>query len=85
MLSTLSLVAAGLGVSLVPQSMSRLEAEGVVYRALHPSAQLTAPLNLAHRRGESSAAVRGFIALVQRADGSRPSRPHAGGTPAFQF
>lgn len=66
MLSTFSLVAAGLGVSLVPQSMTRLEAEGVVYRALHPSAQLTAPLNLAYRRGESSAAVRGFIALVQR-------------------
>lgn len=66
MLSTLSLVAAGLGVSLVPQSMSRLEAEGVVYRALDPSAQLTAPLNLAYRRGEFSAAVRGFIALVQR-------------------
>jgi DNA-binding transcriptional LysR family regulator len=65
MLSTLSLVAAGLGVSLVPQSMSRLEAEGVVYRGLHRSAQLTAPLNLAYRRGEFSAAVRGFIALVR--------------------
>ena len=36
MLSTLSLVAAGLGVSLVPASMSRLEAEGVAYRPLDP-------------------------------------------------
>lgn len=66
MLSTLSLVAAGLGVTVVPASMSRLEAEGVVYRALDPSAQLIAPLNLAHRRSEVSAAVRRFVALVQR-------------------
>jgi DNA-binding transcriptional LysR family regulator len=70
MLSTLSLVAAGLGVTVVPASMSRLEAEGVVYRALDPSAQLTAPLNLAYRRTESGAAVRRFIALVQRRAGT---------------
>jgi DNA-binding transcriptional LysR family regulator len=66
MLSTLSLVAAGLGVTVVPASMSRLEAEGVVYRPIDPSAQLTAPLNLAYRRDEISAAVRRFVALVQR-------------------
>jgi DNA-binding transcriptional LysR family regulator len=66
MLSTLSLVAAGLGVTLVPQSMSRLEAEGVAYRALDAAAQLKAPLNLAHRRDEISAAVRRFLALVQQ-------------------
>jgi DNA-binding transcriptional LysR family regulator len=66
MLSTLSLVAAGLGVTVVPASMSRLEAEGVAYRPLDPAAQLTAPLNLAYRRDEISAAVRRFVALVQR-------------------
>ena len=66
MLSTLSLVAAGLGVTVVPASMSRLEAEGVVYRALDPATQLTAPLNLAYRRDEISAAVRRFVALVQK-------------------
>jgi DNA-binding transcriptional LysR family regulator len=66
MLSTLSLVAAGLGVTVVPASMSRLEAEGVVYRPIDKSAQLTAPLNLAYRRDEISAAVRRFVALVQR-------------------
>jgi DNA-binding transcriptional LysR family regulator len=65
MLSTLSLVAAGLGVTLVPASMSRLDAEGVVYRALDKRAELTAPLNLAYRRDEISAAVRRFVALVQ--------------------
>jgi len=67
MLSTLSLVAAGLGVTLVPQSMSRLEAASVVYRALDPAAQLLAPLNLAYRRGETAAAVRRFVGLVQDA------------------
>jgi DNA-binding transcriptional LysR family regulator len=66
MLSTLSLVAAGLGVTLVPKSMSRLQVEGVAYRGLDPSAQLTAPLNLAYRRSEISEAVRRFVALVQR-------------------
>jgi DNA-binding transcriptional LysR family regulator len=66
MLATLSLVAAGLGVTLVPQSMRRLRVHGVVYRALDSGAGLVAPLNLAHRRGESSAAVQRFIALVRR-------------------
>jgi len=65
MLSTLSLVAAGLGVTVVPASMGRLAAEGITYRRLDPSAQLTAPLNLACRRGESDAAVRRFVALVE--------------------
>jgi DNA-binding transcriptional LysR family regulator len=67
MLATLSLVAAGLGVTLVPQSMRRLRVHGVVYRALDSAAGLGAPLNLAHRRGESSAAALRFIALVRRA------------------
>jgi DNA-binding transcriptional LysR family regulator len=65
MLSTLSLVAAGLGVTIVPASMQRLHLDGVVYRRLKDS-QLSAPLVLAFRHGESSAAVRRFIALVQR-------------------
>ena len=70
MMSTLSLVAAGLGVTVVPASMGRLEAEGVVYRAIDPAAQLTAPLNLAYRRDEISAAVRRFIGLVRHSAAS---------------
>ncbi len=66
MLATLSLVAAGLGVTMVPQSMRRLRVHGVVYRALDSEAGLIAPLNLAYRRGESSAAAQRFIALVRR-------------------
>jgi DNA-binding transcriptional LysR family regulator len=75
MLSTLSLVAAGLGVTVVPQSMSRLEAEGVTYRPLNAATDLTAPLNLAYRRGETSAAIRRFVSLAERnatTDGNSP-------------
>jgi DNA-binding transcriptional LysR family regulator len=67
MLSTLSLVAAGLGVTLIPASMQRLRVNGVAYRRLDGDAGLIAPLNLAYRRGESAAAARRFIALVRRA------------------
>jgi DNA-binding transcriptional LysR family regulator len=66
MLSTLSLVAAGLGVTLVPDSMRRLRVHGVRYRRLDSRAGLVAPLNLAYRRGENAAAARRFIALVRR-------------------
>ena len=66
MLATLSLVAAGLGVTLIPASMQRMGIEGVAYRPLARNAGLIAPLNLACRRGESAPAVRRFIALVRR-------------------
>jgi DNA-binding transcriptional LysR family regulator len=64
--STLNLVAAGLGVSIVPESLRRLQMDGVVYRELADSAQLSAPLILACRRGENSAAIQRFIDLVLR-------------------
>jgi DNA-binding transcriptional LysR family regulator len=73
MLATLSLVAAGLGVTLVPHSMRRLQVHGVVYRPLDSAAGLVAPLNLAYRRAESSAAAQRFIALVRRAAGRPPA------------
>lgn len=64
-ISTLNLVAAGLGVSVVPESLSRLQMDGVVYRRLEDNPHLTAPLILACRRGENAAAVQRFIDLVQ--------------------
>ncbi len=71
-LSTLSLVAAGLGVSLVPASLQRLRMDGVVFRSLSRASRPQAPLNLAHRRGETSAVVRRFVALVRRTAGELP-------------
>jgi DNA-binding transcriptional LysR family regulator len=64
-ISTLNLVAAGLGVSIVPASLQRLQMDGVVYRRLAANVQLRAPLLLACRRSESSAAVQRFIDLVR--------------------
>jgi DNA-binding transcriptional LysR family regulator len=63
--STLNLVAVGLGISVVPGSLRRLQMDGVVYRRIAGSAKLKAPLILACRRGGNSAAVQRFIDLVR--------------------
>jgi DNA-binding transcriptional LysR family regulator len=64
--STLNLVAAGLGISLVPESLQRMRMNGVVFRRI-AGAQPKAPLYLASRRGETSSAVRRFLELLKRA------------------
>jgi DNA-binding transcriptional LysR family regulator len=64
--STLNLVAAGLGISLVPESLQRIHMVGVTFRRLIGAAQPKAPLYLASRRGETSASVRRFLELVRR-------------------
>ena len=64
--ATLNLVAAGLGISVVPASLQRMHLDGVVYRRLEGPSQPTAPLRLATRRGDTSAAVRRFVELVGR-------------------
>jgi DNA-binding transcriptional LysR family regulator len=63
--STLGLVAAGLGVAIVPESMERMTMDGVVFRQLS-GAQPTAFLGLASRRGETSPLARQFLRLVMR-------------------
>ncbi|RTF86968.1 LysR substrate-binding domain-containing protein, partial [Serratia marcescens] len=62
--ATLSLVGAGLGVSIVPGSMRRLGGDGIVYRTLAEEAQLSAPLYLALRRSPTSPIVERFRQLV---------------------
>jgi DNA-binding transcriptional LysR family regulator len=64
--STLNLVAAGLGISLVPESLQRMHMDGVVFRRVSGAAQPKAPLYLASRRGETSAAVQKFLGMVKR-------------------
>jgi DNA-binding transcriptional LysR family regulator len=59
--AVVNLVAAELGVSLVPTSMSQLQVTGVVYREIAGEAPV-ARLALAYRRGETSSVVRNFIA-----------------------
>ena len=64
--SILSLVAAGLGVSVIPASMRRLETEGIAYRPFADTPLLVAPLHLAWRRDGGSAALMRFVAAVRR-------------------
>ncbi|TPG58065.1 LysR family transcriptional regulator [Roseomonas nepalensis] len=71
--ATLSLVAAGLGISLVPESMRRLAIEGVAYRLLEPSPGLAAPIHLVLRRGGLGAAAVRFRTAVRAAATARPA------------
>ena len=63
--STLNLVTAGRGITLVPASLSRLPLEGVVYRKLSGRPAVKVPLSVACRADERSAATTAFIALVR--------------------
>jgi DNA-binding transcriptional LysR family regulator len=71
------LVAAGLGVSFVPESASNLAAPGLVFRPLSPTGN-PAEIALAYRRAETSTPVQQFIALaIDTGDALRqgPERP----------
>ena len=59
--SIVNLVAAELGVSIVPASMMQLRVTGVAYRRIAGQSPAT-QLALAYRRGETSPVVRNFIA-----------------------
>ena len=63
--STLSLVAAGLGLSIVPASMQRVAIAGVTFRALCDCPGLSAPLHMALRRSGMSATAGRFRETVQ--------------------
>ncbi|WP_241051453.1 LysR family transcriptional regulator [Achromobacter xylosoxidans] len=65
MLSTLSLVAAGLGVSLVPASLRRVNIEGVVYVNVTGPVAMRAPLTLIWRDAPPTGAVRRLIEEVR--------------------
>jgi DNA-binding transcriptional LysR family regulator len=65
-LSRLNFVAAGLGIAVVAASFQRMNIDGVVYRRLRGSTQPRAPLNLASRRGDTSAVVQQFLKLAKR-------------------
>jgi len=83
--STLSLVAVGLGISLVPASLRHLYVDGVVYRRLSGAIQPKAPLDLASRRGDPSVVVQHFLKLVsQAAKNSRfDEAERRSGTPSY--
>jgi DNA-binding transcriptional LysR family regulator len=65
--STMSLVAAGLGVAVVPASLQRMNMDGVTFRHVKGTTALQSPINLVSRRGDPSATVRQFLLLVKKA------------------
>jgi DNA-binding transcriptional LysR family regulator len=67
--STLLGVAAGFGISIVPQSLQQIHAAGVAYLRIRGDGP-RAPTSLAYRRNDHSAAVRNFVALVKRNRGA---------------
>ncbi|WP_144110590.1 LysR family transcriptional regulator [Paraburkholderia sp. BCC1886] len=65
MLSGINLVAAGLGITLVPASMQRYDQVGTVYCTLANPSKLSAPLHLAYPTALHNSAAARFIELVQ--------------------
>jgi DNA-binding transcriptional LysR family regulator len=65
--STLNLVAAGMGISVVPSSMQRLHLAEVVYRPLSGPSVPKGQLNLALREDSLTSSAGSFFALVQKA------------------
>jgi DNA-binding transcriptional LysR family regulator len=62
--SLLSLVAAGVGVSILPNHVQTLRREGVVYRPIH-NAGLTREVAAVWRRDDSSIILRQFLKVIQ--------------------
>ncbi len=62
-LAAINLVAAGLGISVVPKSLEVIQPGSVVYRPFDPPSIFTVPLNLVYRRNVDAQAIKRFIAL----------------------
>jgi DNA-binding transcriptional LysR family regulator len=65
MQTIVGLVSAGMGLALVPQSVSNLRRPGVEYRALAGAPPLV-ELGLAWRRAHVSPVLRGFLELLRK-------------------
>ena len=63
--SIVYMVAAGFGVSIVPQSTDQIRAEGVRYLPIKGDGPV-APISLAYRRDDHSPAVRNFVELARQ-------------------
>ncbi len=63
--STVSMVAAGLGVSIVPQCISRIHADGISYLPIEGDAP-RAVISLVYRRKDRSSTVQNFVEVARR-------------------
>jgi DNA-binding transcriptional LysR family regulator len=79
--TTVLMVAAGLGVSIVPQSIAQIRLAGVAYIPIEGDAP-RAPISLAYRRDDRSTTVRNFVASARRHSrtahqSAQPSKVHS--------
>jgi len=63
MLANIMLVAAGVGVSVVPASMRVAHNDNVFYGTLDDVPELSAPITLVYKEGDANPAAQGFIAF----------------------
>lgn len=79
MLTNVTLVAAGVGVSVVPASMRDIHHEDVCYAQVEDAPQLTAPLTLVSRADETNPVAQRFVRFARElagaAKGPARSRP----------
>lgn len=75
MMTNLNLVAAGVGVSVVPASMKGMHGDAVAYLPVRESSLLDAPLTLAYRADECTGAVANFLTLARKV-AARAARKH---------
>jgi DNA-binding transcriptional LysR family regulator len=69
MQTIISLVSAGMGIALVPQSVSHLKRDGVVYQTLHshtPDTGHSVEIGLAWRKDNPSAVLQAFLAQLRK-------------------
>lgn len=72
----IGLVGGGIGVALVPQSVSRLDLEGVVYRALRDKDAPVAELVAAWSLERETPVLRRFLTIAQATASAAPSPDH---------
>lgn len=76
MQTIVGLVSAGMGIALVPQSVSNLQRPGVEYKAL-PETRMVVETGLAWRRDNTSPVLQAFLELVRTTGNVPPaSRPN---------
>ncbi len=73
MMTNLNLVAAGVGISVVPASMQGMHAHAIWYRPLAAAVAIDAPLTLAYREADLQGPLARFVALARET-----ARPHSG-------
>ncbi len=74
MLTNINLVAAGVGISIVPASMRGIRLGGIHYRRLAAKPRLTAPLTLAYRADDERPTLANLLTQAKRLSGESSRR-----------